>query len=64
MSVQQSDLVRLSERLLIACDKSLRRGITRVGQESPCADLDDTFGTTFLPPFAFDFPVTSPGTAS
>ena len=56
MSIQPSDLVSLSERLLIACDQSYAAESLELGKSHLAPDFGDSLGTSFLPPYSFDYP--------
>jgi len=56
MSVQTSDLVSLSERLLVACDQSYAGKLLVVGESHLSPFFDPPLNGTYQPPYTFDFP--------
>jgi hypothetical protein len=56
MSIQQSDLVSLAERLLIACDQSYAAKSLEVDTSYLAPDFDPPLGDKFKPPYLFEFP--------
>ena len=56
MSIPQSDLVRLSERLLVACDQSYAGEKLVVGVSHLEPYFDPPIADEFRPPYTADFP--------
>ena len=57
VSIQPSDLVSLSERLLIACDQSYEGEKLVAGTDYLRPYFDPPLGETYKPPYTFDFPL-------